>query len=182
MSRRELRSRRLKSERGVFSKEASQRWPSLLIKGLERVEVDFYEVRIEVFPERRDDFGEFLFRRCFGEFVDGAIFFMGNAETVEKGAQEFAMRAHEPDLEDLCSERIVGAHREVCGDMFELFGFGFSLEENWTEFAELRDGTNGSLVERFFVGVEVGEKGIQDGCGKACENLVRRMHKGNSEA
>jgi hypothetical protein len=30
--------------------------------------------------------------------------------------------------------------------------------------------------------VEVGEKGIQDGCGKACENLVRRMHKGNSKS
>jgi hypothetical protein len=30
--------------------------------------------------------------------------------------------------------------------------------------------------------VKVREKGIQDGGGKACENLVRRMHKGNPEA
>lgn len=146
------------------------------------MEVNFYEFGIEVFAEGGDDFGKFFFGRRFGEFVDGAVFFVGDAETVEERAEEFAMGADEPDLEDLSGESVVGSHPEVGGDVFKLFGFGFSFEEDGPEFAELGDRTDGGFVEGFFVGVKVCEKGVQDGGGKACEDLVRRMHKGNPEA
>lgn len=146
------------------------------------MEVNFYEFGIEVFAEGGDDFGKFFFGRRFGEFVDGAVFFVGDAESVEERAEEFAMGTDEPDLEDLCGESVVGSHPEMGGDVFKLFGFGFSFEEDGPKLAELADRTDGRLVEGFFVGVKVREKGIQDGGGKACENLVRRMHKGNPEA
>jgi hypothetical protein len=124
------------------------------------VEVNFHEFGIKVFAEGGDDFSELFLGRRFGEFVDGAVFFVGDAETVEERAEEFAMGADEPDLEDLGSEGVVRAHREVGGDVFKLFGFGFSFEEDGPEFAELGDRTNGGFVEGFFVGVKVCEKGV----------------------
>lgn len=145
------------------------------------MEIHFDEFGIEILSEGRDDFGEFFFGRRFGQFVDGAVFFVGDAEAVQEGAEQFAMGADEPDLEDLSGESVVGSHPEVGGDVFKLFGFGFSFEEDGPKLAELADRTDGRLVEGFFVGVKVREKGIQDGDGKACENLVRRMHKEDCE-
>ena len=171
----------LESERRIFDEEAAEGWPSFIVERLERVEIHFDEFGIEILSEGRDDFGEFFFGRRFGQFVDGAVFFVGDAEAVQEGAEQFAMGADEPDLEDLRGEGVVGAHREVGGDVLKLFGFGFPFQENGAEFAELGHRTNGGLVERFFVGVEVREKGIRDGFRKACENLVRRMHKEDCE-
>ena len=143
------------------------------------MEVDLDEIGVEALLKSRHHLDKLFFCRGFWKLFDRPVVFVRDAQPVQKGAEQIAMGAYQPDLQDLRGQRAVSREGEVSSDVLELVCLGLPFKEDRAQFLLVCDRTDSGLVERFFVLMEMSEEGTQDGLWKAGENLVRLVHKGN---
>lgn len=163
-------------QRGVLLDEFRQSGPALGIQRLEGVEVHGEQRRLVASAQGVDDANEIGFGRGGGEDFNGAVFVVGDAESVEEFAEEVFVGAYEPQLEDVSR----GVVMEALGDLFDkpsvLLGARFFLDENGAEFPGLSERLDSGLVEGLLVFVQKSEDALRHGGGHFGKNLVGLKH------
>lgn len=144
-------------ERGVFGEEFGEGVPAFGVKGLKGVEVGGEEELVVAGAQGVDDRGEGLAGGGLGKVFDGAVFVVRDAEAVEEVAEQVFVCAHEPGLEKVGSEALVGFTPEFVGHPEMAVCAGFAFEENGAQVVGFGEGIEGSPVNRPLMLVEVGE-------------------------
>ena len=140
------------------------------------MEIDGDNGGIVLFEETCDDFGELGFFRSAGELFDGAVFVVGDAEAIEKIAEEFAVGANKPDLEELSGDAFVLCPTGGVLQPGEAFVLWLSFDEDRAEFPLGRKGVDGGFEQSFFVFADPGEDLGGNRGGHLREKLVGFIH------
>lgn len=96
------------AQAAVFAQEFLKCGPAVFVGRLKRVEINSDHARIVFFEQGSDHFSELRLFRRRRKFFDGAVLVVLNSEAVEEVTEELALRADQPDLQDVgCDVRIL---------------------------------------------------------------------------
>ncbi len=168
---------RREAQARVFGEQFAERRPALFVERLEGVEINRDDGGIVLFQKRVDGSDERVLGRCGREFFDGAVFVVGDAEAVEEIAEQFGVRADQPDLQQMRGDAFVHFAPEGVLHPRVPLAARLALDEDGPQFPLLGEGVDGRFVERLLSLVDIAEKLLGDGGREGGENFVGLRHK-----
>lgn len=128
------------------------------------MEVEGDERGVEHLEEALDGFLELGGVEGFGEVSgDLAIAVVLDAHAVAEGAQEVLVSLHEPDLQKVLADHVLGFEAQNFVHPGDLVRNRFFLEEDEAEFASLAERRESGLVETAFFGAHPHEHVLDEG-------------------
>lgn len=166
----------------VFLQEVFKGGPAIFVQRLESVQIHLHHGRVVLFKEGVDRAAQIFFCRSGREIFNRAVFVMSDAERIQEVTQNLAMGADQPDLKEMCGDRVVRFLAERVLQPGEALLTRLLLDEHRAELPLLCQRVDCRLVERLLFFVQKPEELGRSGLRHVGENLVWLIHRGTMRA